>query len=180
MGIDNRIGVNRNLLNLQDSLILKTNNGKILFDSTYFILPRREGKLRIEVYMQHGTSIDTLGYYNFNVKNLPNPRIAFDEQLLSDTLMVSVQSFLRVDSIYIVVTDDIPESREWIRIKEFSLGYNYGGYFIGETCSGNAISNEMKKLVFQEGAGRYFSIKVITQSDASLLHTKPIYRVMFY
>lgn len=180
LGIDNRIGVNKRLLDQHDSIILKTNNGKILYDSTYFILPRRVGRLRIEAYAQNGTSLDTLGYYNFKVENLPTPRIAFDNHLLSDTLMVSVESFLRVDSLYIVVSEDIPESRNWIRIREFSLGYNYGGYFIGKTSGSNAVSYEMKELVLKEGAGRYFSIKVITQSDGSLLHTKPIYRVMFY
>lgn len=180
VGIDNRLIIDESLKIGYDTLIFKTNNGKILFDSTYFIIPRRDGKLRIEVHGIADNNVDTLGFYMFKVLPFPRAHIAFDNLILTDSMKVSIESFLMVDSIYIVVSEDIPDSRTWIKINEFSLGYNYGGYFIGATSSTNSITPEMKNIVFREGAGRYFSIKVITQSAGSLLHTNPLYRVFFY
>lgn len=180
IGIDNRLKIDERLQLGYDTIVFKTNNGKILFDSTYFIIPRRHGKLRIEVHGISDNKIDTLGFYSFKVLPFPRAHIAFDNLIITDSMKVSVESFLIVDSIYILISDDIPDSRNWIKIKEFSMGYNYGGYFIGATSSNNSITYEMKNIVFREGAGRYFSIKVITQSASSLLHTNPMYRVFFY
>lgn len=180
IGIDNNLSLGSQLNSLGDSLILKTNNGRIFFDSIYTVIPHRKGNLRIEVHLLTSEGVDTLGYLNFKSRPLPKPQIVLGNAVLKDSTYISVQNFTQNDSIGIILSTDIPASRNWFLINEFSLGYNYGGYFIGETSGSNKITNEMKSLVLRKGAGRMFSIKIITQSTTSLLHTNPVFRVFFY
>lgn len=179
-GIDNRLALSEKLTSTYDSLILKTNNGKLLFDSSYFVLPRRSGKLRVEVHSYSNAKIDTVGYLNFKVLPLPRPKIAINNQIIADSMLVSTETFMRGDSILIAISDDIIGSSNWIEVKEFSIGYNYGAYFIEESSKSNKISDEMKSLVYKKGAGRMFSVKVISQSASSMRNTNPMFKIMFY
>ena len=179
-GIDNRLILNTSVINNYDTVFLKCNNGIVLFDSTYFTIPHRPGNLRIELHGLRNNVIDTIGYFNFKVLRLPAPKIAFGNVIIKDNMKISLDAFIKSDSLYIIVTEDIPDSKNWIQIKEFSIGYNYGGYFIGASSNSNFITQEMKHLAINKGAGRWFSVKVITQSATSLLLTNPIYKVFFY
>lgn len=180
VGIDNNLVLNYQPKKINDSIVLISNNGRLFYDDTYTIVPHRAGSLRIEIHSVSGENIDTIGFCNFIVKPLPYPKVAFDTMVIEEHMSINHKSFINADSIYITITDDIPDSRNWVKIEEFSIGYSYGGYFIEESSGNNAITEAMKNLVATQGPGRIFSIKVITQSATSLLLTHPMYRVMFY
>ena len=179
-GIDNRLSIYIENTENFDTLLLKCNNGTIYFDSTYFVIPHRAGNLRIEAHGITNQNIDTLGFSNFKVLALPSPKIAFDTSIIKQNMKLSRESFIMADSLFIIFSDDIIGSKYWAQIKEFSIGFNYGGYFIGESSNNNAITEQMKQLVATRGSGRWFSIKVITHTGTSLLLTHPMYRVFFY
>ena len=180
VGIDNDLSLNLAIPDAVDTLLLRTNNGRIIYNNGYVVIPNRAGKLRVEVHTQTDGRIDTVGFYRFKVLPLPFPKVAFDTTIIEENMLISKEAFINADSLYITITNDIPDSRNWVVINEFSIGYNYGGYFIEKSSRSNAITDEMRDLVAIEGAGRTFSIKVITQSATSLLLTHPMYRVMFY
>lgn len=179
-GIDNRFAFNTTKINNYDTILLKANNGVVLFDSTYFVIPNRPGNLRIELHGIIDNAVDTIGFYNFRVLRLPSPKIALENVIIENNIEVSVNKFINSDSLQIIITPDIPDSKNWIQIKEFSIGYNYGGHYIGATSNSSFITSEMKNIVRTNGVGHIFSVKVITQSATSLLLTNPIYKVIFY
>jgi hypothetical protein len=179
-GIDNRLVFQDSLFSNYNNLVFKCNNGKIMFDSSHFVVPRRAGNLRVEIHDESNDNTDTIGFYNFKVNPLPSPSIAFNGNIIKDSLKINIKDFTHADSLFIIVSDDIPESKDWILVKEFSVGYNYGGYFIGATSPNNIITDEMKALVEKKGKGRWFSVKVLTQSGKTLLVTNPMYKILFY
>lgn len=180
IGIDNRFILNTKLINGYDTVIVKCNNGPLYFDETYLTLPKKPGNLRLEVHGLRDTVIDTIGYFNFKVLRLPTPQPSFNNIILKDNMKIPIKSFLEADSLQIIITDDIPNSTDWIQIKEFSIGYSYGSYFVEETSKSNIITQKMKKLVKSKGANRVFSIKVMTQSASLKILPNPIFKVFFY
>ncbi len=183
VGIDNNIKLNLgDKIKGADTILLKCNNG-IVFDDDkdgYIIIPKRPGTLRIEIHKMIGENIDTIGFYQFNVLPLPKPKVLLDSTIIHEDVRISTETFLNSDSIYIILSDDIPGSKKWIEINEFSIGYNYGSFYIEEKSNDNAITDAMKVLVVNNGAGRTFTIKLITESNNSLFSTKPTYKTMFY
>jgi hypothetical protein len=179
-GIDNQLLINDTLLYQFDTVLLKCNNGIILYDSLYIVIPRKPGNLRIEVHAEKNGKTDTLGFSNFRVFSLPAPIIAFDTIALHENMKMSREDFIQADSLYILISEDIPDSKNWIQIREFSIGFNYSGYFIEASSKDSSINQEMKKLVLAYGNWRWFSIKLITQSGTSLMLTNPMFKVFFY
>jgi hypothetical protein len=180
VGIDNRLHMDNSLWTHYDSIAFKCNNGHLLLDSTYFVIPSRAGNLRIEVHGYVNGKKDTLGFSRFKVLPLPAPKIVFGSTIIDDSMRINNEIFIQADSLYIALSDDIPASKNWIEVREFSIGYNYGGYFIEETSESNAITKEMKAFIAKYGTGKWFSVKVITQSGDALLLTNPMYKVFFY
>ncbi|QQS51310.1 MAG: hypothetical protein IPM71_00885 [Bacteroidota bacterium] len=179
-GIDNYLELKLDETMGYDSIILQCNNGKVFFDSCYVVIPRRPGSLRIEVFGFIDDNIDTLGYKSFKVNTLPSPQLAFDEIIVSDSILVDHKDFINADTMFMVYTNDLIGSDKWLRISEFTIGYNYGGYYIGESNNNGAITQEMKELVLNKGIGRWMSVKVICQANSSLFLSNIIYRVLFY
>ncbi len=183
VGIDNVIEFNLgDKLKNADTLLLKCNNGKVFYDEEegYVVIPKRPGTLRIEIHKMVEETLDTIGFYQFKVLSLPKPMVVLDSTIIHENAKIPTETFINSDSIYVIFSEDIPGSKKWIKIHEFSIGYSYGSYYIEERSSDNAITDAMKVLVLNNGAGRIFTIKLITQSENSLLLTKPTYKTMFY
>jgi hypothetical protein len=179
-GIDNYLKIDSRLYKSYDSLLLETNNGLIIYNDAYTIIPLRSGKLRIELCGIKNNIRDTIGYCNFKVNQLPTPKITFSDTCIVRDSLASLNGFLMADSISISFTDDIPGSENWIRVNEFSIGYSYGGCIFEQTSTSNIITNDMKTMVYNYGHGRCFSIKLITHSTPTMFLIKPIYKIAFY
>jgi hypothetical protein len=68
----------------------------------------------------------------------------------------------------------------WLRITEFTLGYNYGGFHVSYLNPSNFISLETKEIINRLGPEHEISIRVKVEAEEKLMIELPIYRITLY
>jgi hypothetical protein len=181
VGIDNVIKINYPKLEGSDEYILKVNNGEVIADSIYYIsIPKRQGKARFLLYKKENSDSILVGYKYFVVRNVPDPSLAFDNFRVTKGDTVRKSDLLNSEYINIYISSDIINSENWFKIKEFTLGYEYGSYYYEHTNNTNRISYETKQVINTLGPTKEIVIKPIVEGEGGLIKELPIYRLILF
>lgn len=180
-GMDNHLNISNIDSNGFDTLLLKTNNGKIYSDSTSIIAnPRRTGKARMHVYGIKGRDTIQIGYQNLTVKSIPEIKLSIDTLALELDDRISKTQFLLSDSLSVWFTRDIPGSYNWFSISRFSIGYSYGGFYVEHVNHSNQIDAKSKQIVESLGPGKKITIQAKLENKSDIKKELPLYRIELY
>jgi len=181
VGIDNKIRINYLKLEESGEYILKVNNGIILSDSAdYLSIPKRPGKARFLLFKKENSDIELIGYKYFPVKNIPEPLLSIDTIRVMEKDIINKSILLNSDSINIYITSDIQDAENWFKVIKFTLGYEYGGYYVEHTNITNRISYETKQIINTLGPAKEIIIKPTVKGEGNLIKELPIYRLTLY
>ncbi len=178
-GIDNLLKVNIDDFKTKDSVFLQANNGIVINDYPFIVIPERPGSLRITVMSTDGKTQRNLGFINFAVDNLPEPKLLIDTIIVTDNIALPREHLIKAKQLSIFISNDIIDSYKWYTIKEFSMGYYLGGYNISQNNTGCAFNEAMHKIIMGVLPDRYFIITVIIESNTGIIKTWPIARKIY-
>jgi hypothetical protein len=177
-GIDNPIQLNYKSIH---NIHLETNNGIIFTDSLQLItIPVRSGKSRFLLYEISGTDTNLIGYRYITVKNVPEASLKVDSLLIKDGDTVSKNILFNCDSLELHFTSDIKSSKNWFRIYQFSVGYNYGGFYVSHINKSNQLQPETYNLIERIEPGKELSIKLFVESGGLIRKELPVFRIKVY
>lgn len=179
-GIDNPLIVSLPGFNYDDYSV-SSNNGEVFIDSLELkVVPIRTGDIRFMISKTNSDSTEYLGHSKLKVHNLPSPRLKLNALTVYDTTSISSNELPDIDSISVFISEDIPDSDSWYSVKEFSIGYNYGGIYIGTNNIGSALTSDTRKLIKQMRPNRYLSINAIIRSSTGVTKSMPLVKVYVY
>lgn len=181
-GIDNYILVSSEIINNLDSLYIESTNGKIFADSgqIYLLIPDRPGKVRLTLYSIADQDTSVIGYKHFLVKRVPDPQLVVGNTLVEvkDTLMK--KTLLNCDSLSVYISYDIIGSEQWLKISEFLIGYNYGGFHVSHLNRSSILNDKTRQLITYMAPDREISIKLTVESEGKVFSRLPIYKITLY
>ncbi len=180
-GIDNPFIIDSTIIYNTNNLFISTNNGIVFFDSVYYIsIPKKSGKVRMMVYkLEQGDTV-YIGFRNFTVHNVPEPKLMFNNMVVSNNSSIPKSLIMSTDSLGIFYSSDISGSEEWTYIDRFILGYSYGGYYISHINEGNKINLETKRIINTIGPDKQITFKIIAVNTGKVIRVLPIYRLRIY
>lgn len=181
-GIDNYIQVSSETITNLEGIYIESTNGDIFADSgqIYLLIPTRPGKVRLTLYSITGKDTTILGYKNFPVKRVPEPQLIVGNTLVNvvDTLMK--RTLLDCDSLIVYFSYDIIGSEHWLKISEFLIGYNYGGFHVSHLNQSCILNDKTKQLITYMAPDREISIKLTVESEGKVYQELPIYKITIY
>jgi hypothetical protein len=180
-GIDNFIRIDPRVIDCENILFTCT-NGTIVRDTLniYLIIPKRQGNARIILNCLNSSDTSVLGYRNYMVYNLPDPKITFNNKPIDTPVTLSKYELFNCDTIGVFFSEDIPGSDKWFRVKSFTIGYTYGGFHVSHSNNSNVILPETKQLIAKLGPDHEISLVCTVETDGKITKQLPIYRIRFY
>ncbi len=158
-----------------------SSNGLLIKDKDHYnLIPDRPGKVRLSVCLISPKDTLPLGYKYFTVKNIPQPRLKINNRVLPENGPVYKSELLNCDSLSIYIDDDIAGSEEWYRIKDFSVGYYYGGFYISHLNKSNQFNNKVRQMINIISPGKEIIIRTTVESKGNIKKELPIYRLSIY
>lgn len=181
-GIDNILKVNSTLRKDFDTILIESNNGKVVIDSAdkILIIPDRPGKVRLTLLGILRKDTTEIGYKYFTVLGIPQPLLSINNMPINTPCTIPRKAIIDCDSLTIFFSNDIEGSEKWMKISKFVLGYNYGGFYIAHLNPGNLLTNETKSILNKIGPDREISIRLTTVSEGMVYKELPIYRITIY
>lgn len=181
-GIDNYILISSEIFKNSDTIHIESTNGKIFADSgqVYLLIPERPGKVRLTIYSIIDRDTTLLGYKHFLIKQIPDPQLIIGNTLISISDTIMKKTLLDCDGLAIYISNDIIGSENWLKISEFSIGYNYGGFHVSHLNLTNTLSEKTKQLLMYMGPDHEISIKLTVESQGFIFSQIPIYKIIIY
>lgn len=181
-GIDNFLTVDPSITKSYDTILIESNNGKIVPDSNNLILivPDRPGKVRLTLNGLKHKDTTEIGYRYFNVLGIPEPKLTINNIPISTPCTIPRKAMINCDSLGIFFSEDIAGSDKWLKISKFVLGYNYGGFYIAHLNPTHILTIDTKKILNKIGPDREISIRLTTESEGMVFKELPIYRITIY
>ena len=177
-GIDNPVEVHLNDDESIEDFILEVTNGTVFYDSLQFItIPVRSGISRLILSKVEGTDTILKGHKFFQVKSIPDPLLKIDTACFSEESGIYKQQLLYADSISIFFSSDITGSENWLRVKEYSIGYIFGGFYKSYSFEGSKISKTAKIIISRISPGKVIVFRVIAESEGDVQKELPVYRL---
>ena len=121
-----------------------------------------------------------LGYRFFNVLPLPEPRLTLNDWPIDNPAVIDRAVLLNCDSLGVFFSDDLIGSISWMRISDFEVGYNYGGFHFSHHNESNQIGTETFEIFNKLGPNNEISLRVTVASDGRVTKHLPIYRLRVY
>ncbi|MBN1598055.1 MAG: hypothetical protein JW894_07155 [Bacteroidales bacterium] len=181
-GIDNYFRISEVITEDYDTVLVHSTNGAPLPDSNDLVLliPNRPGKVRLTYYGVSGYDTTTIGYQHFMVRRVPEPKMLIDDRPISTPGIIAKRYLLYCDSLGVYFSDDIIGSEYWLRVKEFTLGYNYGGFHVSHLNPSNKMTLRTRQILYRIGPDRTISIKLTVEAEGDIMRELPIYRLTIY
>ncbi len=181
-GIDNHLLLNTEEFQSPEKIWISSTNGIAVFDTLnrFLVIPEKPGKVRYTLYLIEGIDSTLLGYRFYSVRRVPEPRLRIDQTLIPVHGQVSKSLLMYCDSLSVFVSDDIPGSESWFTVREFTLGYNYGGFHVSYVNPSGSMLMETRKILNTLGPDREISIKATMVSHSGIEKELPIYRMVIY
>jgi len=177
-GVDNPVEISINGDESIEDFILETSNGIVLHDSLRFItIPVRSGISRLILSKIEGKDTILKGHQFFQVKNVPDPLLKIDTSCFDEISGIYKRQLIRSDSISIFFSSDIAGSENWFKIKEYSIGYIFGGFYRSYSFQGNKISNATKSIINRISPGKVVIFTIIAESEGQIQKELPVYRL---
>lgn len=155
------------------AIVVKTDNGLVFDDDegNWVVMPSKKGWAMLTVFDKEQTKI--LAQRRFEVLNLPQPFISFNNDRLDTLKSVSKEKLLSNPGFKIRISDDIPDSYEWFRIKEILVGFMFGPVYVKKTCSGNKLSKEVLTDLSKLNLGKDVSLVFTLTGDGDVYKRLP-------
>ncbi len=181
-GIDNYIKVSSQIINNMESIHIESTNGDIFADSgqIYLLIPIRPGKVRLTLYSIADQDTSLIGYKHFLVKRIPEPQLVIGKTLVNTTDTLMKKTLLDCDSLSVYFSYDIIGSEHWLKISEFLIGYNYGGFHVSHLNLSCILNDKTKQLITYMAPDREISIKLTVESEGKVFSQLPIYKITIY
>jgi hypothetical protein len=173
-GIDNKVVVRNNLF--KGEVNIRFDNKYILSkQDNYFLLraPDLDSKENISLLVGKFKN-DTIFYRTFRNEMLPIPSIYFGNVNLSATKKIMHKDIQLADSVYILFRHSLSGSSDWLKIKRFTIGYNYGSYYITYDNIGNRIAQKIKAALLGLKPGQEISISILAEGISSMQKEIPL------
>jgi hypothetical protein len=181
-GIDNYLRVNEDPEIGNGNFYIESTNGYIEKDSTgnFLAIPGRPGKVRYTLYSLDASDTVLLGYSFFNVQRVPDPQLMLNRLVIPSRGVIRKSLLLAADSLSIYISDDLPGSEAWMRVKDFTLGYTYGGFHVSYYNPSSKILEATRQVLYTLGPDREISIQATLETDGKISWNLPVYRLMIY
>ncbi len=180
-GIDNPVEIRLPGDENIEDYILEVTNGIVFYDSLQFItIPVRSGISRLILSKVEGTDTILKGHKFFQVRSVPEPLLRIDTFCFSEESGIYKHQLLYADSLSIFFSSDIPGSENWFRVKEYSIGYIFGGFYRSYSFDGNKISNAAKIIVNRISPGKVIVFRIVAESDSKIRKELPVYRLRLF
>jgi hypothetical protein len=181
-GIDNFLKIDPSLKKDYDTIILKSNNGKIYTDSNNLILiiPDRPGKVRLTLTGITNKDTTELGYFYFIVFGIPEPKLTLNTIPIESPCSIPKKALVDCDSLGVYFSNDIIGSENWVKVSRFTLGYNYGGFYISHLNPSNKFTLNTKQILNQLGPDREITIRPTIETEGKVSRELPIYKITIY
>ncbi|MFW5804772.1 MAG: hypothetical protein ACOCWG_06035 [bacterium] len=164
---------------ISQSLELSTNNGKILKDNGYYyIIPKTQGLAT--VYLKDKNNKKIIHEKEFPVKKLPSLKVTMCDLILNDVKTINRLFLLACDSIGVYYTDDLVDSQKWLTITRFSIGYNYGNYFIEYASRNNRYTSQMISGIKKISPGNMLRINITCENKTGFKIVIPTISIKVY
>ena len=145
----------------------------------FVVIPAKSGRIRLTVFSTHNDTV-VIGYEYLQVKQVPEPKLMLNNYKIDARAQLPKSLLMNCDSLSVYFTDDLPGSQLWLRITEFTLGYNYGGFHVSYPNPSNHILFETKEIINRLGPEHEISIRVKASSEGEITKELPIYRIILY
>lgn len=180
-GIDNPVKIYLEEGENIEDYILEVTNGTAFYDSLQFItIPVRSGISRLILSKVEGTDTILKGHRFYQVKNVPDPLLKIDTSFFGEVSNIYKQQLLYADSLSIFFSSDIAGSENWFRVKEFSIGYIFGGFYRSYTFKGSEISDTAKIIISRISPGKVVVFRIIAEGDGKIQKELPVYRLKLF
>jgi hypothetical protein len=180
-GIDNPVEIRMKDDEHIEDFILDVTNGIAFCDSLQFItIPVRSGISRLILSKVEGTDTILKGHRFFQVRSVPDPLLKIDTSCFGEESIIYKHQLLQADSISIYFSKDIAGSENWFRVKEYSLGYIFGGFYRSYSFKGNKISNATKIIINRISPGKVIVFKIFAESEGKVQKELPVYRLKMF
>jgi hypothetical protein len=181
-GIDNFLKIDPSLDKEYDTIIINSNNGKIFSDTNnlYLIIPDRPGKVRLTLTGINKIDSVALGYYYFKVYGIPEPKLTLNNIPIETPCSIPKKALMDCDSLGVFFSKDIIGSENWVKVSKFTLGYNYGGFYISHLNPSNRLTLRTKQILNQIGPDREIMIRPTIESEGRVIQDLPIYKITIY
>ena len=177
IGMDNIIHVK-----LKDSACrIKTDNGQIFKDDEeedYCLLPKEQGTAVISL---EDTVKGRIIYKKaFFVKKLPPLKVSLCDLILNNAERVNRLFLLSCDSINVYYTDDIVGADKWLEVTRFTIGYNYGTYFVEFASRDNHYTSQMEKALREVRTGSVMRVNITCKDKTGFKIVLPVISFKIY
>lgn len=162
------------------SVFLRINNGSLFHDTMLVIIPSLPGSARIELFLIENDSSKLIGHKLFTVEPVPKPTLKLDSLLVFPNSQISKSFLSDCKKVTIFVSNDIIGANNWFSVKEFTVGYEYGGYFVSEENNGSNISDETRDFIKDIPVNRFVSMNTIIMSTSDIKMNLPVTRFWLY
>jgi hypothetical protein len=181
-GIDNFLKIDPSLYENYDTLIIRSNNGKIFSDTNnlFLIIPDRPGKVRLTLIGLNDKDSISVGYFYFTVFGVPEPKLTLNNIPIATPCSIPKKVILDCDSLGVYFSKDIVGSENWVKIARFTLGYNYGGFYVSLLNPSNKFTSNTKEIINQLGPYREITIRPTIESEGMVFKDLPIYKITIY
>ena len=144
------------------------------------IIPDRPGKVRLTLRGITNKDTSEIGYFYFKVFGIPEPKLTLNTIPIESPCSIPKKALLDCDSLGIYFSKDIIGSENWVKVSKFTLGYNYGGFYISHVNLSNKITLNTKQILSQLGPDREITIRPTIISEGNVARELPIYKITIY
>jgi hypothetical protein len=180
IGIENKVFVHRNLF--PEKVNIQINKKFILYEEESFFVLHPNSLIPSEnlSVIINNFKNDTLYYKTFTSENLPVPSLYLGHVNLSETKRINLNEIQLADSIYFLFRNSLAGNSEWLKIKQFTIGYSYGTYYIIHDNLGNILTRKTKNILLGMKPGQEVSIHILAEETGSITKELPLLYFKIY
>jgi hypothetical protein len=173
-GIENKVIVRSNLFKGETNIQVDKKYILSRENNTLFLrAPDVDSRENIAVLIGDFKN-DTVFRRVFSNERLPSPSVYFGHVNLTETKKILVSDLQTADSVYILFRHNLTGSAEWLKVKRFTIGYNYGSYYLTYDNQGSIISQKIKGILKGLKPGQEISMSILAESSGSIRKEVPL------
>ena len=175
-GIDNLVEVVKTNLNYK-KILIKCSNGLVFADNTntFNIIPSKTGTILLFVYQYDEGDTVLVFTKAMNVLKVPSPYVDIERVKISDIQSIDREFFKKNKRFEVHVSDDFVDDSQWYNIKEFSVGFAKGQFYVSKNCLGSVLSDDAIELISKVIPGKEVSfVFTITGTGDIFMRMPPV------
>lgn len=102
------------------------------------------------------------------IKSLPHADIFIGHCNITASMQMNKNEVMSADSLYLFYGNWIANNNSWTRIKKYSLGYNYGNYYISKETTGNRLETAPRRLLLGARPGQDIGMTLSIESAGNI------------